>query len=408
MGLEIFMAWRFIKEAKTQTILILLAIMIGVGVQVFVSALITGLQANLLSKTVGDSPHLVISSRELVPTSLIRENLPAGTLLINTSSWVKKDQDLTNWQPIVDSLREEPAIKTVSPLVSGSGFLQKGETKRSVIIKGVQPAAAEQIYKYEQKIMQGRPQISGNDILLGMELAKDLNLGVGDSLQINTSLGNEAFFTVKGIFEFGNSGIDSSWVLMDLARAQSLLQKGGNISTIEVQIRDVFASEELAAKLQKRWVTISTATWQTSNKQLLSGLKSQASSSYIIQFFVQVAILLGISSVLAISVVQKAKLIGILKAMGLRNNRISRIFLLQGGFLGLIGSVFGFGIGVILVRIFMYFTSKSAADASFPINTTLSSFLFSVSIATLASIVAAFIPARRAASFNPIEVIRNG
>jgi lipoprotein-releasing system permease protein len=195
---------------------------------------------------------------------------------------------------------------------------------------------------------------------------------------------------------------------MDISRAQNLLQKNGNISVIELQIADVFSSETIAKNLRTKWPKLKIDTWQSSNKQLLSGLKSQSSSSIVIQFFVQLAVLLGISSVLAISVVQKSKLIGILKAMGLKNYRVGRIFLLQGLLLGLLGSITGCLVGYGLIKTFLYATSISGAEISFVITTTPINYFSSITVATIASILAAFLPARRASSFNPIEVIRNG
>ncbi|PKM90414.1 MAG: hypothetical protein CVU87_02265 [Firmicutes bacterium HGW-Firmicutes-12] len=408
MSFDFFLAWRFLKEAKTQTLLTLLAITIGVGVQIFLASLITGLQFSLLDATVGSSSHINITSELAIPTSILNSSQPTDDLISSQVSYIKRDRDLSNWQPIIEELSNYSEISAISPLVNGSSFLQKGTVNRPIQIKGIDPPSADKIYKYRDNIILGTSSISGNDILLGRELSEDLNLTIGDSIQITTPQGSQAIFSINGIFDLGVKGLNTTWVLMDISRAQNLLQKKGDISVIEIQISDVFSSETIAKDLRTKWPELKIETWQSSNKQLLSGLKSQSSSSLVIQFFVQLAVLLGISSVLAISVVQKSKLIGILKAMGLKNYRVGRIFLLQGLLLGLLGSITGCLVGYGLIRTFLYATSISGAEISFVITTTPLSYLSSITVATLASILAAFLPARRASSFNPIEVIRNG
>jgi lipoprotein-releasing system permease protein len=409
MRFELFIAWRFLKEAKVQTLLTLLAITIGVGVQVFLSSLITGLQTNLLEATVGNSAHISIVSKTESPASMLIRKEGKELLVFTEVNWNKKDKDLSNWQPIVAELREYPDITAVSPIVNESAFLQRGGANRAVLIKGIIPQDANNIYKYQSNMLEGEVGISGsNDILLGRGLAEDLNLEVGDSIQLSSARGNQGTFRIKGVFDLKVNSLNSSWIFMELGRAQSFLQKNGNVSKIELQISEVFASEALASRLSQKWPDLTIETWQTSNRQLLSGLKSQSSSSLVIQFFVQLAVLLGISSVLAVAVVQKARLIGILKAMGLRNQRVGRIFIYQGGLLGVIGSFLGCISGYLLIRAFLFFTGKGGAEVSFDVPFEPYIFLTGAAVAVLASILAAFLPARRASSYNPIEVIRIG
>lgn len=408
MDFDLLVAWRFLKEAKIQTMLTLLAITIGVGVQIFLSSLITGLQSNLLETTVGTSSHITITSKTLEPKSILADSKKANEIVSPTLSWIKRDQDLSSWTPIVEELNKKSNIKAISPVVNGPSFLQRENLSRSIMVNGINIQDADKIYQISQNIVEGDSFISGNDILIGKELASDLNLKNGDSIQITTPQGYNSTFTIHGIFDLQVQSINSTWVLMDLSRAQNFLQKSGNISKIELQINDVFASEEIALGLTKRFPELEITTWQNSNKSLLSGLKSQSSSSLVIQFFVQLAVLLGISSVLAVSVTQKAKIIGILKAMGLRNSRVRRIFIFQGVILGISGSLLGCFIGYLLIRSFLFFTSISGSAVAFDVPVDISTFARGVFIATLASIIAAFLPARRASKYNPIEVIRNG
>jgi lipoprotein-releasing system permease protein len=210
---------------------------------------------------------------------------------------------------------------------------------------------------------------------------------------------------IGGIFDLQNEAVNESLVFMDLSRAQKLFNQGSNISLIETQLTDPFTADLVAADWAKRLSDVKIVQWKAQNAQLLSALASQSSSSYTIQFFVILAVTLGISSVLAVSVVQKSKEIGILKAMGATKNSASKIFLLQGLLLGFVGAVAGSGLGILLIKMFQFFNS---GESSFEINFQLGSILIIGAIAVAASTIASVIPARSSANLNPMEAIKNG
>lgn len=136
-------------------------------------------------------------------------------------------------------------------------------------------------------------------------------------------------------------------------------------------------------------------------------MTSQSSSSLTIQAFVLLAIALGISSVLAVSVVQKSKQIGILKAMGTTSNSASRIFLLQGGLLGLLGGLTGVILGFGLIQGFLIGT-QTVSGPLFPLTIERENIVLVIVVSTMAGIISSFIPAKKSSSLNPMEVIRNG
>ncbi|MDZ4065104.1 MAG: FtsX-like permease family protein, partial [Coriobacteriia bacterium] len=149
-------------------------------------------------------------------------------------------------------------------------------------------------------------------------------------------------------------------------------------------------------------------SWMKLNSQLLIGLRSQSSSSYMIQFFVMLAVALGIASVLVVSVVQKSKEIGILKATGTSTARITRIFLIQGAILGMVGSLLGSGLGTLLSLLFASLAKNPDGSPTFPVDLGPQRFFFAVGIAVVIGLVAAVAPARRAARLDPAQVIRYG
>ena len=402
---ESMIAWRFLKESRLQTILILLGIIIGVSVQIFLSSLISGLQRNLIEQTVGDSPHILLKAQENSPQSILQKG--NQSLVIPIIAAVKKDAYILSYQPLLKKLDTFPNLKIVSSLVEGSGFITKAEVSRPVVVKGIFLDRADGIYKIIQRVNNGKAVLGGTGVLIGRGLAEDLKIETGSIIEIRTSEGNSGAFAVNGIFDFENAAINSSWIFMDIFRSQALFDLNGAISRIEMQIDQVFQSENIAQKIKKDNPDFLIETWQSNNRQLLSALQSQSASSYMIQFFVLLAVTLGIASVLAIAAVQKSREIGILKAMGTRTNSASRIFLIQGAVLGLSGSILGSLVGVGLIKMFQI-ASQSGGALSFSIQVEFRTAISLIVISTIASIGAALFPARKAASLVPIEVIRNG
>ena len=146
--------------------------------------------------------------------------------------------------------------------------------------------------------------------------------------------------------------------------------------------------------------------WQAQNSDLLSALKSQSSSSYMIQFFVLVAVALGIASTLAISAVQKTRQIGILKAMGMKDRQSGRIFLWQALILGVSGAAVGVAAGLGLIALFTFLGRNSTS--LFPITPQVGFVVISFVVGVLVAVGSSLIPSRRTKKLDPIEVIQGG
>jgi lipoprotein-releasing system permease protein len=259
----------------------------------------------------------------------------------------------------------------------------------------------------EDKLLAGRFRITGTEAVIGTELASDLGIVLGEKMRISTAEGRSDVYTVTGIFDLGNRDINQRWVFISLRSAQSLLDLVGGVSTIEVKVADIFEAETAAGYIADR-TNLVADSWMKLNTQLLVGLRSQSSSSYMIQIFVVIAVALGISSVLVVSVVQKSREIGILKAMGAPTARVTRIFLIQGGLVGLVGSLLGVFLGIGLSLFFQTLATNPDGSPTFPVNLNLLLYVRTAAIATLTGVASAVVPARHAAKLDPAEVIRYG
>ncbi|HQP34743.1 MAG TPA: ABC transporter permease [Polyangiaceae bacterium] len=405
MGFEWFAAWRFLREGRTQTLLILVGVAVGVGVMVFTSALISGLQATLIEQTLGSQPHVVVRPPEDRPRVLPQHD--SGALVAQVERSTQRSASIPGWQPLLSAIRSTPRVLAAAPTVAGSAFATKSGVTRTIALRGVDPAQYVAIIDVAAKLRAGEFRMIGAEAVIGVELAEDLGLSVGDKLRLVTSEGRGGVFTVRGVFDLGNKDVNQRWVFVSLRSAQTMLDLAGAVSTMEVRVGDVFEADVAATALAERTGLLADS-WMKTNAQLLVGLRSQSSSSYMIQLFVMLAVTLGIASVLAVSVVQKSREIGILKATGTSTARVLRIFLVQGAFVGFVGSIVGCGIGSALSLFFMQLARNPDGTPRFPVDLNPKLFAAAIAIATLTGLLAAVAPARRAARLDPATVIRNG
>ncbi|KFE63478.1 ABC transporter permease [Hyalangium minutum] len=403
MPFELFVALRFLREGRAQTVLILAGASVGVAVIVFLSALIDGLQASLVAKTLGSQPHIIVRAPEEVARPLTRS--PESLLQVVRPA--QRLRSVDQWQQVRELLERTPGVEAVAPVVSGPGFAARGTASRSVAIRGVEPEPFSQVIDVPSRLVAGAWRLRGSEAVIGQELAKDLGLEVGDKLRLSTAEGRSDTFLITGIFDLGNKDVNGRWVLVPLRSGQTLLDLMGGVSSLELKVTDLFGAEGLADELQRRTGLVAES-WMTLNAQLLTALRSQSSSRYMIQFFVIVAVALGIASVLVVSVVQKSREIGILKAMGTATSKVMRVFLIQGAVVGVVGSVLGSAMGSGLALFFTAIARNPDGSPLFPITLEPGLFLTAAGVALVTGLVAAVVPARRASRLDPAVVIRNG
>jgi lipoprotein-releasing system permease protein len=335
----------------------------------------------------------------------LSSNMTSNRVFANVSN---RSSRLSGWEGIIDALENRQEITAIAPSVSGNGFYKNKGKDKPLIIKGWNLSQSDQIYNVKSRVIEGSKNISGSQILVGRTFKEDNDLDVGQVITLSLANGTSDSFTINGVFDLGSDGINSSWIIMDLVRAQKFLGYRNDVTAIELQVEEVFEAPQVDISITNRFQDIQVSNWIDNNASLLTALRSQSSSSIMIQVFVLLAITLGISSVLAVSVVQKSKQLGILKAMGTKAGQASRIFLLQGAILGTIGAVSGIGLGVLLIQGFLIGTSASTGTPLFPLVVEWQSMTLIGLIAIVSSTIAAFIPANKSSKLNPVEVIRNG
>ncbi len=408
MKLAFSIAWRFLMSAKKQTVVIVLGIAVGVSVQVFIGSLISGLQKDLINTAIGSTSQLTVTSsvdRQVELSDTVTIELP----IINDDMLVSKIKNHSD------------QFEHVTPTLEVIGFIEKDGIEKQVVFRGLDLASAEGIYKFEsdEKIVIGNMPQAADEMILGIEFYNEYqnnNINLYDQDQpVTVGIRRQGSskvdeYKVVGFFDLGVKALNNAWGIGFLEAARNIYGIDDYIfSSIEMQIKDPFLAEELALSLQNDiGDTYQSSNWMVEQASLLSGLQGQSISSIMIQVFVIVAVVLGIASTLAITVIQKSKQIGILKAMGLKDKDASYVFLFEGAILGIFGAIAGVLFGVGLSAAFVTFAIDSTTgDPVVPLNIEPSFILLSAFIALFASVLSAFFPAIRSSKMTVIEVIRN-
>lgn len=397
---EFTLAIRFLREGRFQSALIIGGVAAGVAVVVYISALMLGLQANTINRTLGAQAHIVIKP----PDELVRPQLPQDLTIATVQPKAQRLRSVDNWQVLVPPIMADPAVIAVSEMTSGSGIAVRGEASRSVVLFGVELEKYDRIVDFSEKFVRGQYRLNAGEVMVGSELAKDFGVDVGDRIRILTASASDQF-QIVGIVDVGSRDLNRRSVYLPIRTAQNLLGIPGGVTNIDVRIREIFLANDVAARLAKLG-NVNAESWMTTNSGLLNALQAQTVSTLMIRVFVSIVVMLGIASVLVVSVVQKQKEIGILRAIGASRGQMTRVFLLQGAVVGFVGSIIGSMLATLLVFAFTRLVRSSSGAPLFTIEVEPSLVLMSCSLASLCGVIAAIAPARRASKLDPAQAIR--
>jgi lipoprotein-releasing system permease protein len=289
-------------------------------------------------------------------------------------------------------------------MVSGGGLALRGEAVQSIALMGVDLDRYDRVVGLRSKVVSGTARLEPGESIVGRELAQDLGVRVGDRLTVQTGQRSETL-RVTALVDLGVKDLNRRTVIVPLRAAQNLLALPGGATSLDITLRNVWVAQTLSGQLRAQY-PYKIESWQESNAQLVSALNAQSVSTGIIRGVVLAVVVLGIASVLVVSVVQKQREIGILRAMGATRGQVLRLFLIQGAVVGAVGSAVGLLLAVALIFLFTHFVRGSDGlplfDISLPLNTALQVAL----VATVCGVVAAIAPARRAARLDPAQAIR--
>lgn len=377
-------AWRFLKDSKAQTMIIILGIAIGVSVQIFIGLLSKGLETTLLNKFIGNSPHITVYFAK---------------------------GGMEDWQSKKSKIKVvSKDIDVVAPVAEQQAFIKLTDIKEPARIRGFIPEDLNKLYGIKSKIYEGKMIENNGQALIGKELKERLDLKLGDKLNIVTIDKRNIELTIVGFYDLESAGLNRFWIFTDLKTAQDLIGFGDKVTSIEIGVVNPYLADSLSKKVSNSLndKDIKVQNWKDENKLLLSGIIGQKICTVIIQFFVLLAAVLSIVSVLGITVTQKYKQIGILKAMGIRDGSAAFIFLMQAFILGIIGTALGVGLAMMYIKGFNTYIVTTEGKPVVDIIIDNKFIIVSALIDIAASTLAAFLPAVKTYRLSPVEIIKNG
>ncbi len=387
-----------------QTIFIILAVAIGVAVIVFMSALLSSLQANFIKRVLTSQPHIQLLPPDEVARPL-REPAQGRLFASVIQRPIQRIRSIDQWQKIINQLSDWPEIVIASPTMTVSALAVRGDASRSISLIGIEPEAYFRIVRVPDYIVGGQPRVLTDDILIGTELAQNLGVSVGEKLNATAATGATRTLTVTGIIDLGNKGANQRTTYVALRTAQALSNLVGGVTTIDLTVADIYAAERIAQLIQAA-TGVQADSWIKTNAQFFPAVSAQQNSNTLIRTFVGLSVAFGIASVLIVSVIQRSKDIGILRAMGCSQGQILRVFLLQGGLLGFLGSLIGAAAGGSGIIFWHAILRQADGSEIFPLIVEPALFMNAVLLAAATGVVAAAVPALRAAKLDPVVAIR--
>ena len=393
------------REGLLQTLFIITGVALGVAVIVFMSSLIYGLQGSIIRRTLDYQAQIVVLPPEEVARSLRHAETNQANSAILIQPRAQRLRSVDQWQKVRTMVLQMQGVNVVSPIVSGAGFVLRADANKAVSIVGIEPDTYLKLIALKSKIIAGTADVTTSDIVIGSELAKNLGVWLNDKIILQTATRAGITLKIGGIFDYGNKGANERIVYVALRTAQSILNLPGGATSVEINLNDPYQAQIVAEQIQAQ-TGLKVESWITTNKELFTALYGQKITFFVIRLFVGLTAALGIASVLVVSVVQKSKEIGILRATGTTRVQILRIFLLQGALYGLIGSIFGSAASWGLLIAWRNLAKNPDGTPFFVLSFDPMYFIYAGLGAMLIGIISAVFPAQRAARLDPAVAIR--
>lgn len=411
MNLELSIALTHLVHRKRQSLVSLTGIVLGVAFFLGVSSLMRGSERDFIERLIDNSPHITVYD-EYRDARKQPANIawPHGAVELHGVKPPTEVRGIRGHQRALAFIESMPQLRA-APVLTGSVVLTFAGQVHASTVSGVIVSKMKTVSTLEDKLIAGTMDAldaNQNGIIIGDGLARKFTLSMGDNVNVTTADGSVRTMKIVGIFRTGNASYDENQTFVRLKRAQVLLNRPNRVNRLLVQLDDPYMAREVAAIIESR-IGYKAQSWVEASEDLLSVLTVRNVIMYSVVAAILVVASFGIYNTISTIVMEKTRDIAIMKSMGFPARDVRRIFVIEGVIVGLIGSVLGFGLGLVLMGLLEQVAIKPPGSSEvvyLPVYRGLEQFVLAAAFALLSSVGAAWLPARKGGKVHPVDILR--
>ncbi|TDB64200.1 ABC transporter permease [Arundinibacter roseus] len=398
---------------KKQTLVAMMGVTFGIAMFIVMISFMQGVNQFLEDSALDASPHVRIYKQITSDRpSLIQQQNPDGFNVIYHQKPRQELAKIKNGLVIARHIEQQPEVLGVSPQVSTQVFFNTGSVPIPATLAGVDVQREEKLYRLSQRMKAGKIEdlmANANGVILGRLLARKLNLGVGDKVNVTSSTGGTSLLRVVGIFSFGIQTVDDARGYVNTPKVQELIQKDANyITDLHIKMKDPLKAIAFGKELARQY-DYRVEDWAMANAAILAGEQIRNVMTFVVSFTLLVVAGFGIYNIMNMNVMNKIKDIAILKATGFDGQDVVAVFMIQSVIIGLMGALLGVIIGFSLSYL-LSITPFAAGDFlsidTFPVKFDPKFYLLGVIFGVITTLLAGYFPSRKAAKIDPVAILR--